>query len=285
MSSVYTKLDNNHNYKITATFDGKTYEFYGYLYQFFMNYSVFYDYSLNPHYTVRFSNLLQAGDLEMYGYYDVLLANQRVFSNTEQADYINLFNRAKDYLINCFGASNLIFENYSDNAILVTFNPQRDTIIYNGIDDFGKLEYGYSLKEQEFDTNLYPELLDNTETESMLKTYINDGDISGYTDKDLEIMRLIEKYNKNVLALRATKKVDVTNTINTSSDSQNIDLSTVNQQLTNINNALHYTNTDDVVKNLTEVVAENDKSILVENNVVESAPYNPHLKKYDLFEG
>lgn len=137
----------------------------------------------------------------------------------------------------------------------------------------------------EFDTDLYQELLDNTETESMLKTYINDGDISGYTDKDLEIMRLIERYNKNVLALRATKKVDVTNTINTSSDSQNIDLSIVNQQLTNINNALHYTNTDDVVKNLTEVVAENDKSVLVENNVVESAPYNPHLKKYDLFEG
>lgn len=137
-----------------------------------------------------------------------------------------------------------------------------------------------------FDTNLYPELLDNTETESMLKTYINDGDISGYTDKDLEIMRLIEKYNKNVLALRATKKVEIENTINTSSDSPaTVDLSTVNQQLTNINNALHYTNTDDVVKNLTEVVAENDKSVLVENNVVESAPYNPHLKKYDLFEG
>lgn len=59
----------------------------------------------------------------------------------------------------------------------------------------------------------------------------------------------------------------------------------VNTQLDNINNALHYTNTDDVVKNLTEVVAENDKSVLVENNVIESAPYNPHLKKYDLFEG
>lgn len=138
----------------------------------------------------------------------------------------------------------------------------------------------------EFETDLYPELINNSETESMLTTWVNDGDISGYTDKDLEIMRLIEKYNKNVLALRATKKVEIENTINTSSDSPaTVDLSTVNQQLTNINNALHYTNTDDVVKNLTEVVAENDKSVLVENNVVESAPYNPHLKKYDLFEG
>lgn len=143
----------------------------------------------------------------------------------------------------------------------------------------------FGFTSNDFETDLYSELLDNTETESMLRTYINDGDISGYTDKDLEIMRLIEKYNKNVLALRATKKVEIENTINTSSDSQNIDLSTVNQQLTNINNALHYTNTDDVVKNLTEVVAENDKSVLVENNVVESAPYNPHLKNYDLFEG
>lgn len=93
-----------------------------------------------------------------------------------------------------------------------------------------------------FDTNLYPELLDNSETESMLRTYINDGDISGYTDKDLEIMRLIERYNKNVLALRATKKVEIENTINTSTDSQStIDLTQTNQQLQRIANNLQDT--------------------------------------------
>lgn len=238
MQSVYAKLDNNHNYKITATLDDKTYEFYGYLYQFFINYYVSYDYSLNPIYSVSFLNLLQAGDFESLSY-DVLHANQTQFVDFNSPNYTNLFNQAKTYLISCFGASNLTFEDYSDYAKLVTFNPQSDIIIYNGNNDFGKLSSGYSLKEQEFDTNLYSELIDNTETESMLKTYINDGDISGYTDKDLEIMRLIEKYNKNVLALRATRKVEIENTINTTSDSSSaVDLTQTNQQLQRIANNL-----------------------------------------------
>lgn len=111
----------------------------------------------------------------------------------------------------------------------------------------------------DFETDLYSDLIDNTETESMLKTYINDGDISGYTDKDIEIMRLIEKYNKNVLALRATRKVEIENTINTSSDTQStVDLSTVNQQLTNIN-----TNLDSISSKLetTEIIDNSKKSI------------------------
>lgn len=99
--------------------------------------------------------------------------------------------------------------------------------------------FAFDDNSDDFETDLYPELLDNSETESMLKTYINDGDISGYTDKDLEVMRLIEKYNKNVLALRATRKVEIENTINTSSDSSfAVDLTQTNQQLQRIANNL-----------------------------------------------
>lgn len=119
--------------------------------------------------------------------------------------------------------------------------------------------FAFDGSKSDFDTDLYEDLIDNTETESMLKTYVNDGDISGYTDKDIEIMRLIEKYNKNVLALRATRKVEIENTINTSSDSSSaVDLTTVNQQLTNMN-----TNLDNISSKLetTEIIDNSKKSI------------------------
>lgn len=53
----------------------------------------------------------------------------------------------------------------------------------------------------------------------------------------------------------------------------------LSMQLDNINNALHYTDTDDVVKNLTEVVSENQntKSLVVET--VQKAPFNPYLEE------
>lgn len=217
--------------------------------------------------------------------------NSDYFTIPRSDYFINYLNRIITEHLR-FGSLIVFDENYDISSYKrLNFVLVDNTNTYNFVANVNKSSYrafvAFFLEIPDlFSTNLYSELIDNTETESMLKTYINDGDVSGYTDKDIEIMRLIEKYNKNVLALRATRKVEIENTINTSSDdSSTVDLTTVNQQLTNINNALHYINTDDVVKNLTEVVAENDKSVLVENNVIESAPYNPHLKKYDLFEG
>lgn len=149
----------------------------------------------------------------------------------------------------------------------------------------------------DFDTDLYQELLNNEEQFSLAKSFLNDIDPSKeldpnyWTDIQLKFFNFVEEYNKNVLLLRSTRKVNIENTINTSSSSS-VNLTGVETKLQNINNSLdnikdnlQYTNTDDVTKGLAQIEYDKDNSVLVQNNLVESAPYNPHLQKNDLYEG
>lgn len=193
------------------------------------------------------------------------------------------------------GASNRFVFAGDDYNISVSIKPEfidvdLPSVFFQGCGG-DVLTSSFFFNQSDFETNLYPELINNDETKSMLETWVNDGDISGWTSDDKQIMQMIEDYNHNVLQLRATKKVEAFVSGSISSGQQS-DLTGVENKLQNINSSLisikdnlQYTDTDDVTKGLAQIELEKDNSVMVQNNMVESAPFNPHLQKNDLFEG
>ena len=124
--------------------------------------------------------------------------------------------------------------------------------------------------DDDFETDLYPELLDNEETKLQLQNWIDDNNPywEQYTDKDIKAMELIEKYNKNVLLLRSTRKVDasVSGSISQSGQSQSVDLTPIVQQLSNINNKLQTTEQiDNSQKSITDVLNQQANTIQVDD--------------------
>lgn len=241
--------------------------------------------------------------------YVASVSDYRIYNNrtTSIFPYSAFFNNlfvsdvSKDAFLVCLRS---VFYNYFGDSVSIsddgnfyfTLDILKD-IIYNVPDDsltphillpsFGTyINYNLGINLPLIDA-LYQELLDNSETASNLNLYINGGDTSAITDKDLAFQKNIELYNANVLALRATKNINLKNEsidVNQTSE-QNIDLSATNAQIKRIADNLQYTNTDDLTKSLTQIVEEKDNSVLVENNMVSSAPFNPHISRNTLFEG
>lgn len=178
-------------------------------------------------------------------------------------------------------SANRLFNNsyeltYLNDIPCLTLKSQ-DYHIQNGGLVIPNIEFSF----EEFDTNLYPELINNHETKSMLETWTNDGDISGWTSDDKQIMQMIEDYNHNVLQLRATKKVEasVSGSIQ-SGQSQTVDLTATNNALNNIANKLKRTetiNNETLEKNITETINDLNLSNQTVITTVEKAPYNPLL--------
>lgn len=179
-------------------------------------------------------------------------------------------------------SANRLFNNsyeltYLDDNPCLTLKSQ-DYHIQNDRLVIPNIEFSFD----DFETNLYPELINNHETKSMLETWTNDGDLSGWTSDDKQIMQMIEDYNHNVLQLRATKKVNasVSGSISQSGQSQTVDLTATNNALNNIANKLKRTETIDnqkVEKNITQTINDLNLSNQTIVTTVEKAPYNPLL--------
>lgn len=127
----------------------------------------------------------------------------------------------------------------------------------------------YYYNSDSFDTELYPELLDNEETMLSLKNWINDtGSWDTYTDKDFKAMELIEKYNKNVLLLRSVRKIKLTESVVTSSSdsfSDEVDLSGIENKLQSISDKLQTTEIiDNSQKSITDVLNQQANTIQVD---------------------
>lgn len=169
------------------------------------------------------------------------------------------------------------YDNVTQNLFLAGPDNSRyiylDSTINSFHIDINSPALGFAIFIDYFDTILYSELLDNSEQFQLAKSFLNDTDPDKeldptyWTDAQLKFFDFVEKYNKNVLALRATKKVDanVSGSISQSGQQQEIDLSPLVQQLSNINNKLQTTEViDNSQKSITDVLNQQANTIQVD---------------------
>lgn len=123
------------------------------------------------------------------------------------------------------------------------------------------------------DKGLYPELLDNSQQRADALSYILNPDPQKeldpviWDDTYLKFCRFIEEYNKNVLLLRSTRKVNIENTITTAStdSSSSVNLSGVENKLQSISDKLQTTEIiDNSQKSITDVLNQQANTIQVD---------------------
>ena len=124
----------------------------------------------------------------------------------------------------------------------------------------------YCLYTYNVQDGLYTELIDNNNIFHQLNSIYQTNPPTYLSDDDFNSIMAIEKYNQNYF-LNIISQGLVSDSSSDNSDS-NVDLSTINTQLTNIANSLKVTETIDneqVDKNITETLKE--KELLVVNNL------------------
>lgn len=167
-----------------------------------------------------------------------------------------------------------------------------DISVTNFVINWNSNIFGFPVIGDDFDDKgLYPELLDNSQQRADAVSYILNPDPQKeldpviWDDTYLKFCQFIEEYNKNVLLLRSSRKVNIENIVSTAStSSSSVNLSGVENKLQNINNSLsnikdnlQYTDADDVTKGLAEITNENNASKSVVVETIEKAPFNPYL--------
>lgn len=122
------------------------------------------------------------------------------------------------------------------------------------------------------DTGLYNEFIDNSNVFHLLSAIYQTNPATYLDDDDYKSCKAIEVYNTNVLLSRINDSLTTLN--NSNNGSSDVDLSTINTQLTNIANNLKTTVVDDetgenIEVSVTEIIKDKEDTVNVLNQIQE----------------
>lgn len=218
--------------------------------------------------------------IELYGF-----AYHEKFSASILNNCINSLRRFP-FLVNRYDFNNISYSSDSLQAYIPLKDNLSDfTITANSssnADNQVLFEYLY-LDEEYFSTNLYPELLDNSEQFQMAKSFLIDTDPDKqldptyWTDTQLKFFKFVEEYNKNVLMLRSTRKVQANTNVTQLGTGGQVDLGPIFYALLDISSKLQRVDENQETKNITQTINDLSLSNQTVITTVEKAPYNPLL--------